>query len=308
MARIARLITLFAFALMPVVPAFAAEPDPPTATFVGKGAPPVSCGSRPDVRSQTLPADARLLVINETDVDAIVVVDNDNVLNVPDSSGALLTLSPGVHVITMVPACLHHSAIKELTVTVTAGAGPAAATPADVPSTDTARAGEPSAAAASMGAPYPETATTGAQTAAAIDPSRPSVSASVGPSATNLSNLDVGWRGVDATLVDLGRSESQLPGLVTVGVVIFLLGMTVATAPAFGWLKRRMMASRHRRGQLSSDTLQQSDQDHGAADDLRDRLRELVQAAHLGADPGKVEAARAELFAQNPRPDEHAET
>jgi hypothetical protein len=255
-----------------------------------------------------LPADARLLAINETDVDAIVVVDNEIVLNVPDSSGALLTLSPGVHVITMVPACLHHSAIKELTVTVTAGTGPAASTPADVPSTDTARAAAPPAAAASMGAPYPETATAGAQTAAAIDPSQPSVSPSVSPSSTNMSNLDVGWRGVDATLVDLGRSESQFPRLLTVGVVIFLLGVTVATVPAFGGLGRRVMVRRHRRGQLASDTALQSDQDHRSADDLRDRLRELVQAAHRGADPGKVEAARAELFAQNPRPDEHAET
>jgi hypothetical protein len=258
MPRIARWVTLVAaLTLVPIGPVFAAQTVPPTVTFNRWGA----CGSRPDVHELTVADGTQIRVINRTHVDATLVVDNEDVTDLPDGGETLLTLLPGQHAVTMLPSCQPTKNIAASTVTVTAAA----------PSKDPAPATVPSAEATPTGSPSEPKAAT--------------------PDAA-------------ATQADTGGR--QLPRLLAVVASIFLIGVVAAIARVVVRAGRSADHEPRSTAQVALDAPQQRTDDE-AANYVRRRLRELVQAGHRGADPRQVEAEREELFARY-SPDVNSDT
>ena len=116
--------------------AYADESAAPTVTFTSNGAPPVTCHARPDVHSLTVPEGTAILIANHTEVRAAVIVGGATVLTVNDGEGALLTLAPGQHEVSVQPECRVTTAARSLAVTVTA-VPPAQPTAPTVPPTVT---------------------------------------------------------------------------------------------------------------------------------------------------------------------------
>jgi hypothetical protein len=242
-----------ALTLVPIVPGFAAQTEP-AITFNRWG----QCGSRPDVRQLTVAEGTQIRVINKTNVDATVAVDNQDVSDVPNGNETLLTLSAGQHAVTMVPSCQPTKNIAASTVTVTAAA-----------SNDPAPASTPSSEGA-----------------------QPDASSAVAPTGSG------GWTATPAaaaTQADTGGR--RLAQLLAVVASIFLIGVVAAIARVVGRAGRRAAQEPDSTTEETLDGPPQQADDE-AANYVRKRLRELIQDAHRGADPRQVEAEREELFAR----------
>lgn len=113
--------------------AYADEPAAPTVTFTSNGAPPVTCHTRPDVRSLTVPEGTAILIANHTEVRAAVTVGGVTVLTVNDGEGALLTLAPGQHEVLVLPECRSTGNNRSVAVTVTAAPPTTTAPAPDTP-------------------------------------------------------------------------------------------------------------------------------------------------------------------------------
>jgi hypothetical protein len=115
----------------------AGETPAPTVTFTATGVPPLSCGSTPNVGSLNVPEGTGILLENRIGVSAWVRVGSEDededqqVIEVPDGTGALLVLAVGQYAVGMVPECLHSGQAKPVTVTVTRAQSGNSAQPAN---------------------------------------------------------------------------------------------------------------------------------------------------------------------------------
>jgi hypothetical protein len=113
-----------------------AAAEPPTVEFFNPG-PSSACGSKPKVSSITLPVGTALVVVNNTDHDATLLVGGAAVLEVGDGGAAELTLAAGQHEVLLVPDCVANRPINALAVTITAPPDP------ETPSTGTSETTPP---------------------------------------------------------------------------------------------------------------------------------------------------------------------
>ncbi len=154
MRRSAPLLAVVAAAVLGLIIlspwAWAAEPTSPTVTFTATGVVPLSCGSRPDVSSLTVPEGTTFIVANDIGTGAWLRVGAEPVLELPSGSGVLLALSAGQHEVRLAPNCVitNLDRAQAVTVTVTAAA-PESPSPSASPPAAPASAPPPSAPPAS---------------------------------------------------------------------------------------------------------------------------------------------------------------
>jgi hypothetical protein len=106
-----------------LVAAAVADTEAPTVIFSSTGVPPVSCGSRPNVTSLSVPEGTPIVIENQVGVGGWVHVGDEPVIEIADTASVLLTLAAGQHDVLVVPACLvvGNGAVKPVAVTVTGG-------------------------------------------------------------------------------------------------------------------------------------------------------------------------------------------
>jgi hypothetical protein len=207
----------------------AAAAEPPTVEFMNPG-PPSSCGSRPKVSSMSLPLGTPVVIVNNLNHDATLLVGAAEVLQISDGGAAELTLAPGQHDVWLVPDCVADRPIISLTVTITAPPESAGS------STGTSEAAPPPPPAGTSSAPRstaPHRPRTSSATSDGV-----LVPASTVPDATNQPSADAAARPTASTWEDAVISarpvaltgEGRSKGLMLLAAVatICVLGVTAA--------------------------------------------------------------------------------
>jgi hypothetical protein len=107
-----RLLRLLALALGlpllavgPLAYAAANAPEVPTISFTATGAPPVVCGTRPNVTNLVIKHGTRVIIANRTGVAATLDIGRRRLLELPDGTGARVRLMRGQHDLRMIPQC-----------------------------------------------------------------------------------------------------------------------------------------------------------------------------------------------------------